>query len=113
MPAEDPARVDGYCPMGCGRTLFLGGGGLVTCSFIRCPRPDAVADLLADKETEHVVGFDEDGFTIRHPLRERLDDAVMTCELHAYIAGLDGPPVRPGRYRPRLLDGRWSWEVLA
>lgn len=95
--------VAGYCPMGCGQTLFLGAGGHVTCSLIGCPRPTAVDELLHDQEIEHLVKFGEDTFTVRHPLHERLDDALMTCSLHTYIAGLDGLPMRPGRYRAR----RW------
>lgn len=39
--------VAGECPMGCGRTLFLGEGGHVTCSLVGCPDPCAAADLLA------------------------------------------------------------------
>lgn len=113
----DHPDISGYCPMGCGRTLFVGQGGYITCAFVTCPRPDAVADLLADWETEHVVEFGDTGFTVRHPLRERLDDELMRCPLHEHIARLDGPPVRPGRYRARghksqwAGDG-WSWELL-
>jgi len=98
--------------MGCGRTLILAAGGYPTCTYILCARPDAVASLLEDQETEHIVVFGEDVFTVRHPLRERLDDALMDCDLHEYIAGLAGPPVRPGRYRSRGHDGRWTWEPL-
>jgi hypothetical protein len=108
-------RVVGYCPMGCGQTLLLGADGYLVCSLIGCPRPTAVGELLADRETDHVVDFGESAFTVRHPLRERLDDALMTCELHLYIAGLDGPPVRPGRYRASLITaagGRWVWSAL-
>ena len=107
------AEIEGYCPMGCGRTLFVADRGNLTCSYGRCPRRDAVVELLADSETEHVVQFDADGFTVRHPLRERLDDALMECRLHAHIAGLNGPPVRPGRYRAHDNgQGRWTWEPL-
>lgn len=112
MPAPDERAITGYCPMGCGRTLFLADGGYPTCTYIRCPRPDAVSDLLEDRETEHIVVFGDDTFTVRHPLRERLDDALMECKLHEHIAGLDGPPVRPGRYRARTASGGWTWEPL-
>lgn len=112
MSKPDDRAVAGYCPMGCGRTLFLAAGGCVTCSFISCPRPTAVDDLLEDQESEHIVQFDPDEFTVRHPLRERLDDALMDCDLHHYIASLPGPPVRPGRYRARQREGGWTWETL-
>ncbi len=41
--------VAGTCPMGCGKTLFLGAGGHVTCSWIKCPDP-ARADKLLHAE---------------------------------------------------------------
>ena len=104
--------VAGYCPMGCGSTLFVAAGGYVTCSYPPCPRPDAVADLLADRETGHVVRIGPDEFTVRHPLRERLGDELMRCRLHTEIAASDGPPVVPGRYRVTQAGDRWVWQRL-
>lgn len=106
-------RVAGYCPMGCGQSLVLVDGGHVVCSVAECPNRFAVDELLADTETEHVVLFGESGFTVRHPLAERLGDALLNCDLHLYIAGLDGPPVQLGRYRARRQAGRWAWEALS
>lgn len=57
--------VAGFCPMGCGATLFVGSGGHVTCRRISCPDPSAVDRLLDDRETEHVVEFRLADFTIR------------------------------------------------
>jgi hypothetical protein len=91
--------IPGYCPMGCGETLFRASGGYITCSWIGCPRPDAASDILHDQETDHTVEFREDSFTLRHPLRERLDDELTACGLHAYIASQDGPPPQLGTYR--------------
>jgi hypothetical protein len=105
--------IVGYCPMGCGRTLFVGASGHITCSLIACPRPTAVDELLGDREAEHTVKFGKSTFTVRHPLRERLDDELMTCDLHEYIAGLSGPPVTPGRYRACRHGDRWTWETVA
>lgn len=39
-------RVKGRCPMGCGQTLCLGNDGYVTCSYSRCPEPEAASKLL-------------------------------------------------------------------
>jgi hypothetical protein len=113
-------KVAGYCPMGCGETLFLGSGGYVTCSFTGCPRPDAAAGVLNDREAHHTVRLDEAGFTIRHPLRERLDDELMRCSLHRWIARLNKPRggVGFGMYRVRTpvvgsskwADAVWEWE---
>ena len=107
-------EIAGYCPMGCGQTLFRADDGSVTCSFIRCPNRTAADEILNDRETEHVVEFRPDSFTIRHPLRERLSDDLMTCELHSYVESLAGPPVAPARYRARFtgVTRVWSWELL-
>lgn len=105
--------IHGWCPMGCGKTLFVGAGGHVTCSYIPCPRPTAVDELLADRETEHVVEFKRRTFTVRHPLHERLDDALMGCKLDEHIRQLDGPPVQLGRYRATRHNGRWAFTSVA
>lgn len=106
--------VEGYCPMGCGHTLFLADGGRVTCSHVSCLRPTAVDELLNDRETEHVVDIGERNFTIRHPLRERLDDAFFDCDLHDWLAARNGPPAVLGRYRVpwRVGARRVAWERL-
>jgi hypothetical protein len=111
-------RVQGNCPMGCGERLFLGDGGHVTCSGLECPNPVAVDQVLAEAETEHIVEFTEVGFSVQHPLRERLDGDLFHCPLHSYIKALSGPPARPGRYRAVLHgDGEqkaWRFsEVIA
>jgi hypothetical protein len=111
MTTTDPSRIVGYCPMGCGRTLFSA-QGCITCSFANCPRPTAVDELLDDRETQHIVDFGESEFTVRHPLRERLDDALLDCDLHRYCNSLPGPPTRPGRYRARQSGLHWTWEPV-
>jgi uncharacterized protein DUF6085 len=105
--------VRGHCPA-CGRhNLFVGQGGYLTCTTLACPRPDAVATLLEDREIEHVVEFAETTFTVKHPLRERLDDALMRCRLHDDIHAMSGPPVMPGRYRAVAnAEGGWHWYPL-
>lgn len=103
--------VSGYCPMGCGRTLFLGSGGFVTCSWHKCPNPTAVTDLLDDPEHEHVVEIGATSFSVQHPLRERLEGALFECALHSRLAALDGPPATVGRYRVYVGE-RLSWVPL-
>jgi uncharacterized protein DUF6085 len=108
-------QVAGFCPMGCGECLVLGEGGLVTCASRKCPRPSAAAELLRDAEAEHVVQVTWEGFTLRHPLRERLDDALMTCRLHEYLCD-PVAPLPPGRYRVSRAAGgpppAWAFESL-
>lgn len=110
---SDPRKVQGHCPMGCGATLFLGSGGYVTCSYYKCPRPDAAADLLLIAETEHIVVIGAETFDIAHPLRERLRGELWNCGLHQHLRSLAGPPFQPGKYRVYWRDGRCGpWVVL-
>jgi hypothetical protein len=115
-PAPPPASVAvvGLCPMGCGSTLFRAPeGGHITCGHVGCPRPTAVDELLADGETEHIVMLYAATFTVRHPLRERLDEQLLTCDLHQAIADLDGPPRQPGLYRVVVRPGTpWEWTAV-
>jgi hypothetical protein len=108
-------RIQGHCPA-CGKAaLFVGEGGYVTCSVLTCPEPDAVSTLLDDRETEHIVRLDADGWTVRHPLRERLGDALMACRIHDYLREIDQPE-ELGTFRARLETEDpdvWSWEKIA
>ena len=118
-------RVQGYCPACGGESLFLADEGYITCSRLGCPKPTAVSDLLADCETEHIVVFDEGGFVVQHPMRERLEAELFECGLHRDLIELHGPPVKPGRYRVsyREHDGvsesfrsdasRWHFEDVS
>lgn len=94
--------VAGFCLMGCA----------VVCCARGCPRPFAASELLADPETEHVVDYQAGGlWTMKHPLRERLDDQLMRCQLVQYL-GSTYPGPGAGRYRVRDSDGTWAWEPL-
>lgn len=114
---KDPGpKVQGYCPMGCGQTLFLGSSGYVTCATLECPRPDAASLLLEEQETDHVAIFaDDDTFSLLHPLRERLEGELFDCRLHNHLSSLSEAPVAPGKYHVSYLgagNGLWgeSWE---
>lgn len=83
-------RVSGECPMGCGRTLFLGNGGHITCSLIGCPRPGAVDELLhREREMEaRVAEAKRSAAQERDRLREALE--VLPPYLKAANAGDTG-----------------------
>lgn len=107
----DSQWIDGYCPMGCGRTLFrVPDSDKIVCRYERCPFPDVVSVILSDRETEHVVTFEATdrghAFTVRHPLRERLDSELITCSVEGYLRSLTGPPKPSGRYRMTKNPGR-------
>lgn len=121
MSADDvPTRIVGIvygsCPMGCGQTLQVDTLGNVTCYSQGCPRPDAVAVLLADVETEHLVQVGEFGYTIQHPLKERLEGQLFECPAAAAVSDEVARRLqRPGVFRVEFNPdgGVLAWEFLA
>lgn len=97
--------------MGCGRTLFRGKKGWITCSHLDCPDPAAVSKILADAETEHIVEIRSDGFSIQHPLRERINGRLYDCPLHEELVTQGGPSKKPGRYRAILNRKTLRWDL--
>lgn len=114
-------KVAGCCPMGCGNDTLrlIPPNGVVICINESCPGAMAAAQILADPESEHIVDFTINNFTIRHPLRERLGDALFDCGLLNHLCSLrpgDLPGHSSGRWRARWRDdphgGEVSWERL-
>jgi hypothetical protein len=111
VSAEPFPRVAGYCPR-CGQaSLFLGEGGHVTCGQPYCPAPGAASEILADRQTSHVMVSDGEGFTLRHPLRERLGDELLTCQVHAAL--VTGRQIPAGRYLVQAGDGSYRMVRMA
>lgn len=101
--------------MGCGPHLHLMPAGVLKCLNRSCPRPMAAHELLSESESEHTVMFDDEEFTVRHPLRERLDaaDELFSCPVHAMCSNLPGPPGgMTGRYRATLINGALDLQIL-
>lgn len=92
-------NVQGFCPMGCGRTLYRNVYGRISCAYSKCPEPLAVDTILSVAETEHIVTLTANDYTIKHPLRERLGDALLTCGLGSWLNSFAKPPNKPGTYR--------------
>lgn len=109
-------RLQGYCPMGCGQTLHaeeMQAENKIVCMGESCPDPLAVQNILSNPEMEHIIHFDEDGFTVHHPLRERIGDSLFDCHLHRVCIGFSGPPGdQQGVYRARLQDDEWIFTLL-
>lgn len=115
--------VGAYCPMGCGQTLHLSAGGMIVCLAPDCPDQMAVAKLLGEPETDHIVTLRDDAktwvfneetqqseqvslgalygtFTIRHPLRERIElEDLAHCPL--IVRTSRNHPGEAGTYRVR------------
>lgn len=99
-----------YCPMGCGQTLHLMGGGMIECLAQGCPDSGAVQKILSEPETDDIVEFYEDSFTVLHPLKERLG-GLFTCRVHNLCNRMPGPPEGgAGRYRARVKNGTLELE---
>ncbi len=122
---ETYRAVGGFCPMGCGETLGIPvwpkthDASMVRCFAFTCPDPRALEKILRDPETEHQVTFAGDqGFTVKHPLKERTAD-LAKCPFHAWLMEHrpDAADV-PGLYRavpaqPSDLDpAGWRFILL-
>lgn len=93
--------MQGHCPA-CGQTkLAASQTGVLVCCNLDCPRPTALAELIATSEVGHVVQLDRHDFDLQHPLLERLDGGLFACELTDEIA-VSGPPAQTGRFHVHL-----------
>lgn len=81
--------------------MFFTMSGKIRCSNLECPKPYAVHQILSDDETEHVVMLSETTFHVKHPLRERIDNAQLTCGLGDWLVEQGGPPAGVGLFRVR------------
>jgi uncharacterized protein DUF6085 len=106
-------KVQGWCPMGCGNTLFLGAGGYITCSSLDCPTPDAVTAILDDHEIHHTVRLRGARTEVQHPLRERLAGDLFVCRVMDLIQQTrpDGRPA-DGFYRVVATVTGLNWEAV-
>lgn len=108
-------RVKGTCPACGNQTLRYAASRLgVVCTTPGCPRPSAVNALLAIATPEHEVELRANGFSIKHPMIERIDDALFNCPLHAYLTEIvdgrqENGDLELGRYWVREVRGEWTW----
>ena len=70
------------------------------CLYEGCPDPEAAAKLLSNPEIHHIVQFQDDSFTVKHPLRERIDDNLFDCSVYSVVV----EAVEDGRVNP---TGAW------
>ena len=105
--------VDGRCPS-CGYGLLVLDDMVLRCTNPSCAEPDAAQRILADGDPLHVARIHEnETFTMRHPLIERLDNRLMECELFDLISAAlrqGGVVPEPGDYKVALVeDGTVLW----
>jgi hypothetical protein len=99
--------------MGCGDALALGSDGHVLCTFATCPNPGA-ADHLLHLPYGHTVVFGRLGWTIEHPLQERLDGSLVDCSANVFVRGVvSRGPLAHGRYAlHHARNAEWTMERL-
>lgn len=110
-------RIEGYCPMGCGRTLTLGHSGVIECVNPACEDHVAVTALLTDaSESEHIVRlYAEADFTAKHPIKERVADSLFECTIGAAMLTRIARDLEPGTYRVSrspIGPGGWQYEPV-
>lgn len=99
--------------MGCGETLELNNYGTIVCAHVRCRSRFAAHTILSNPETDHIVTFTKDGFSIKHPLRERIEDALLDCKFHEHCMFLQDEGCAPeGTLRAKDNGDSWTWEVI-
>jgi len=120
--------IAGHCPA-CGEQALTSESPLpgkvperMLCRAPGCPAPTALHDLLGKRDQHvHLVKFRDDGYTVQHPLLERLHpDGQFMCALGEEFAGLRRAPgiglfrIPPGGTLAdmRLVDeGETTFEV--
>lgn len=122
--ASEP--LQGRCPHCGAEELQRGFQGRIVCGNTLCERQDAVNSLLTDPQlTEHLIKVSKrhrpgsaepqveiTDVTLRHPLVERLDDDLFTCELALYMEA-GRPELLPvGMYQVIQVDGVWKFEPV-
>jgi Family of unknown function (DUF6085) len=101
---DDEVIADVYalCPMCRERKLHLLVSGVIRCLNRACPRPMAAQEILDGDLGVDIVQIDEGGFSILHPLRERLGGGLFDCPVNKALAAMGEPPALPGRYRATI-----------
>jgi hypothetical protein len=77
---------------------------MIMCLAKDCPEPGAVTRIISSTETKDIVQIDAGGFSILHPLRERLGNGLLDCPVNKALLAMSEPPALPGRYQARLGD---------
>lgn len=99
-------KINGYCPMGCGETLWATLERGIICRNRDCPDATVVSKVLSDPEVGHIAQVGVAGWTLMHPLHERLGEQpeMFTCAVAQWLRSHSEAPADAGTYRV-LPDG--------
>lgn len=79
----------------------------IRCSRIECPDPLAWMKLMQQEvEVHHLVKFDDEGYTVQHPLRERAVGNLFDCKLHLRLG--DESYRRDSEWAPGTYRVEWD-----
>lgn len=123
-------HLSGHCPA-CGREDLVVISDAATpqvhCNSGICPDNFAASRVLQDDQIHHVVRFDDEGrFSVKHPLRERINSELLDCTVHHVVIEQvnDGLIIPQGTYELRPIpfiaspnggvpqEADWEWEAL-
>src|ERR1017187_5858481 len=104
-------HIDGYCPSCGSRQLVASDDGQILCKQEGCALPSAASQILNQGgETGHILESRDDGWTLMHPLRERLEGGLFRWAVADTVNAI-GPPAMLGYYRILAAAGT-AWEYL-
>lgn len=73
---------------------------------------DEVLDALAKTEPWHVVEITETGWTMSHPIVERLTGELLDCPAGGHVGTHETAPLPPGRYRMIETEDAWEFFII-
>lgn len=109
-------KVNGVCPACGSESLYPAAVGKtvyrdIMCSNADCPDPSAASKILSESEIHHTVLINDKSFSLKHPLRERIGNELLSCPVYKMLTSLDGPPAQTGTYRVRVVGDELLFEL--
>lgn len=82
-----PMDVAGVtCPSCAHHSMIVNRDRHLECANVHCERPTAAQEVLSEPMTNrHVMVLNHDGPSVKHPIIERLDDALLHCPLADFL----------------------------
>jgi hypothetical protein len=101
------------CPA-CGTGYLRVTANRILCAYGDCPRPAAAAELLSEQQgTDHIVVLHPGSYSVKHPLIERLDDALLHCWLGRQVDEFGEQWLADSRYETGVLESGVPYRMRA